>query len=154
MSLYGTAGIGRMVKVARYENGYFGEGLVEATVRFISTKWDMNPQPQWVTSVPSLRNPLLVQSFAKSVAERLGLPYLEVIDKVKHTTEQKYMKNSFLQASNVIDAFSVNQVCPSTPVLLIDDIMNSGWTFTICGVLLRNAGSGPVIPFALSTTPN
>ncbi|MEI1420933.1 RecQ family ATP-dependent DNA helicase [Bacillus cabrialesii] len=154
LSLYGTAGIGRMVKVARYENGYFGEGLVEATVRFISTKWDMNPQPQWVTSVPSLRNPLLVQSFAKSVAERLGLPYLEVIDKVKHTTEQKYMKNSFLQASNVIDAFSVNQVCPSTPVLLIDDIMNSGWTFTICGVLLRNAGSGPVIPFALSTTPN
>ncbi|MGG1676874.1 RecQ family ATP-dependent DNA helicase [Neobacillus sp. NRS-1170] len=154
LSIYGTAGFGRMVRTARYENGYFGEDLVDATVRFISTKWDMNPQPQWVTSVPSLRNPLLVPSFAKKVAERLELPYLDVIHKIKHTTEQKYMKNSFLQASNVINAFSINQDCPSTPVLLIDDIMNSGWTFTICGVLLRNAGSGPVIPFALSKTPN
>jgi ATP-dependent DNA helicase RecQ len=154
LSLYGTAGIGRKVKVARYDNGYFGEDLVEAAVQFINSKWNMNPRPQWVTSVPSLRNPLLVSDFARRVAQKLELPYVEVINKVKETKEQKHMKNSFQQAANIIDAFSVQQVCSSTPVLLIDDIMNSGWTFTICGALLRNAGSGPVIPFALSTTPD
>jgi ATP-dependent DNA helicase RecQ len=35
-------------------------------------------------------------------------------------------------------------------VLLIDDIVDSGWTATVVGVALRTAGAGPVYPFALA----
>jgi hypothetical protein len=36
------------------------------------------------------------------------------------------------------------------PVLLVDDMFDSGWTFTVIGVALRESGSGPVFPFALA----
>ena len=36
------------------------------------------------------------------------------------------------------------------PVLLVDDMVDSQWTFTVLTVVLRNAGSGPVYPFALA----
>ena len=36
------------------------------------------------------------------------------------------------------------------PVLLVDDIVDSRWTMTAIGWLLREAGSGPVYPFALA----
>jgi len=39
---------------------------------------------------------------------------------------------------------------PSGPVLLVDDMVDSGWTLTLLGVLLRLRGSGPVHPFALA----
>jgi hypothetical protein len=39
---------------------------------------------------------------------------------------------------------------PPGPVLLVDDMVDSGWTLTLAGVLLRRRGSGPVYPFALA----
>jgi ATP-dependent DNA helicase RecQ len=41
---------------------------------------------------------------------------------------------------------------PSGPVLLIDDVVDSGWTMTVIAALLRRAGSGAVWPVALATT--
>jgi ATP-dependent DNA helicase RecQ len=35
-------------------------------------------------------------------------------------------------------------------VLLVDDIVDSGWTFAVVSALLREAGSGPVFPLALA----
>jgi ATP-dependent DNA helicase RecQ len=35
-------------------------------------------------------------------------------------------------------------------VLLIDDVVDSRWTFTVIAALLREAGSGPVFPLALA----
>jgi ATP-dependent DNA helicase RecQ len=39
---------------------------------------------------------------------------------------------------------------PDGPVLLVDDLIDSRWTATTIGVLLREAGSGPVLPIALA----
>ena len=39
---------------------------------------------------------------------------------------------------------------PTGPVLLVDDIIDSRWTMTVAGWLLRTHGSGPVIPFVLA----
>ena len=36
------------------------------------------------------------------------------------------------------------------PVLLVDDLVDSGWTLTVAGWLLREQGSGEVHPFALA----
>ena len=40
--------------------------------------------------------------------------------------------------------------CCDGPVLLVDDIVDSGWTLTVAGHLLRTHGSGPVYPFVLA----
>ena len=36
------------------------------------------------------------------------------------------------------------------PVLLVDDLVDSRWTLTVAGSLLREHGAGPVLPFALA----
>jgi ATP-dependent DNA helicase RecQ len=35
------------------------------------------------------------------------------------------------------------------PVLLVDDITDTGWTLTVVGLLLRQAGASAVYPFVL-----
>ena len=72
--------------------------------------------------------------------------------KVRDNQPQKAMHNSFGQHRNVRDAFEVRGAVPSGPVLLVDDIVDSRWTFTAIGGKLRAAGAGPVFPFALADT--
>ena len=49
-------------------------------------------------------------------------------------------------------AVPLRQVEIAGPLLLVDDVLDSGWTMTLGSALLRQAGSGPVYPFALATT--
>ena len=37
---------------------------------------------------------------------------------------------------------------PAGPVLLVDDVIDSGWTMTVAARLLRRAGAAAVLPFA------
>ena len=36
------------------------------------------------------------------------------------------------------------------PILLVDDVIDSGWTMTVGARLLRRAGASAVLPFALA----
>jgi ATP-dependent DNA helicase RecQ len=47
-------------------------------------------------------------------------------------------------------SFGSDPVLPPAPVLLVDDVVDSGWTLTLATTLLRLHGSGPVYPFALA----
>ena len=68
------------------------------------------------------------------------------------TEPQKTMQNSQQQYRNVRDAFEITGEVPSGPVLLVDDMVDSRWTLTVVGLLLREAGAGLVLPFALADT--
>ena len=149
LCLYGDAGWGAWVRDDKYINGIFRDDLVDGAVGLIK-KWNLNFE--WVTSIPSLRHPDLVPNFAKRVAKKLKLPYYSNIKKIKETPPQKTMENSALQATNVYDCFSFDGTCPKGSVLLIDDFVDSRWTFTVCGAMLRKIGSGEVYPFALAST--
>jgi ATP-dependent DNA helicase RecQ len=149
---YGDSGWGKLVRQGKYQDGHFDDQLVDASVDLIRNHWSMDPPLQWVTSIPSLRRPELVKSFAERLAKKLGLPYLELIIKIKDTEPQKTMENSHLQCKNAAEGFKVQGTCLPGPVLLIDDMVDSGWTLTLCGSQLKQAGSGDVYPFALAST--
>lgn len=149
---YGDAGWGKYVKEDKYIHGYFRDELVDAAVDLIINSWDKEDGPTWVTSIPSLRRPELVKNFAMRVAKKLGIPYIEGIIKTEETDEQKTMKNSYQQAKNAIRGFQVVNVIKDAPVLLIDDMVDSKWTLTVCGEMLRKNGSGKVYPFAIAST--
>lgn len=86
------------------------------------------------------------------MAQELGLSFDPVISKVKETPEQKTMGNSNLQAKNLDGAFSLMHTPNQGSVLLIDDMVDSCWTLTICSYLLKIGGSGAVFPVALAQT--
>lgn len=151
LCVYGDAGWGRLVKHGKYHDGRFGDELVTAAATLIRERWAPQPPPVWVTAVPSLRHPHLVIDFARRLAAVLQLPFEEVLIKTEETPEQKTMENSAQQLTNVSRAFSpvIPDVRPG-PVLLVDDIVDSRWTLTFCGALLRAAGCTIVHPFALA----
>lgn len=144
--------MGKYVRQDKYEKNYFRDELVDASVELIKNNWDKESEPTWVTSIPSLRRPELVKSFAQRLAAKLGLPYYDVIKKKKDTPQQKTMENSFYQSKNALDGFEIKGQISNNPVLLVDDMVDSGWTITVCSVLLKRAGSGDVYPFALAST--
>lgn len=150
LSFWGDAGWGRLVREGKYTAGRFDDELVHAAAELIQKTWAPDPMPTWVTAVPSLRRPTLVPDFAERLASALGIPFQPVLVKERETPEQKGMQNSAKQEENVKGAFSVRGEVPTGPVLLVDDVVDSRWTLTVCGARLRSAGSGPVYPFALA----
>ena len=151
LCVYGDAGWGREVQRGKYVDGAFSKELVDASAKAIRDRWHPTPPPTWVTALPSNATRGLVGSFARAVADRLGLPYVESLSVLHGAEPQKTMQNSVQQLRNANDKLAVDgsAVLPG-PVLLIDDIVDSGWTLTIAGHLLRTHGSGEVHPFALA----
>ncbi len=151
LSQWRDAGWGNMVADDKFK-GRFRDELVEAVAEMYEHRWQPDPEPQWVTCVPSQVHPTLVPDFAQRLADRLRLPFLDVIRKVRDNEPQKNQQNIFHQCSNLDGAFAISDVIPQTPVLLVDDIVDSRWTATVLAVLLRQNGSGPVFPVALAST--
>ena len=148
---WGDGGWGELVKRGKQVDGAFAEVLVDATAELVRERWHPSPPVAWVTCVPSRRHPNLVPDFAARVAVALGLPFVPSVRKTCENHSQKAMENSWQQATNVLSAFAVDAWAGMEgPVLLIDDIVDSGWTFTAVAALLLEAGSGPVFPLALA----
>jgi ATP-dependent DNA helicase RecQ len=153
LSIYGDAGWGKLVKVGKCGEEGFDDELVEAVAEMLTDHWQPEETPTWMTAVPSYRAPDLVPSFARRLAGRLGLEYREALEKTTDTPQQKTMENSYHQAGNALSSFRViPKEVIAEPVFLIDDMVDSTWSMTVCGVLLAEAGSGPVVPIALAET--
>jgi ATP-dependent DNA helicase RecQ len=152
LAYWGDAGWGKLIRIGKYEAGEFHEDLVQATASMIR-EWGPEPAPTWITAVPSHRHPTLVASFARALALSLSLEYRDAVTIKSNREQQKIQKNSFHQASNAAEAFAVRgDLILSGPCLLVDDIVDSRWTFTVIGKMLRAAGSGVVRPVALAMT--
>jgi ATP-dependent DNA helicase RecQ len=150
---WGDPGLAARVRQGKQQDHHYDDQLVEAAASLIESRWKLDPKPAWVTCIPSRQRQFLVPNFAWRLARRLKLPFVECIRKVRDTLPQKTRANSFQQAQNVVGAFAVDRtkVRPQA-VFLVDDMVDSRWTFTAATVVLRKAGSGPVYPFALADT--
>ena len=61
------------------------------------------------------------------------------------------MENSIQQARNVDGSLILTkEALPDGPLLLVDDMVDSRWTFTVAAWLLRSNGTGEVWPLALA----
>ncbi|MEW5871790.1 MAG: RecQ family ATP-dependent DNA helicase [Chloroflexota bacterium] len=145
---YGDAGWGKLVRNGKYRDGQFSDDLVTAAAHVIRDLW--KPEIAWVTAIPSRRHPHLVPDLAQRLAQQLKIPFYAALERVSDAPEQKTMQNSSMQARNVIGTLDVRGEILNEPVLLVDDILDSGWTLTMAGYLLRKHGSGLVYPFTLA----
>ena len=132
-------------KLLRAERGNSGPALLVTPLLALMRN---QLQAAYITCVPSLGQPTLVPSLALRIATATKLPFYEVIRKVKNTSAQKEMRNSLQQVQNLDGAFAIalppNLIGKS--LLLLDDISNSGWTFTVLTALLRQRGAGSIYP--------
>lgn len=150
LSLWRDAGWGQLVASGKYQTDHFSDELVTACAEMIA-EWNPEPAPKWVTCIPSHNHPELVPDFAQRLAGALGLKFVPCIEKIRANQQQKCMENSYQQAKNLDGAFQVNlPPKPYGPCLLIDDMVDSRWTFTVAAALLRQAGCLGVYPLVLA----
>jgi ATP-dependent DNA helicase RecQ len=102
--------------------------------------------------VPSRTRPLLVRSLATRLAEVGRLRLLGELERVRDEPPGSGRSNSAQRLSAVHGAFAVPEGLglDGSPVLLVDDRTDTGWTLTECAALLRDAGAGPVLPLVLA----
>ena len=99
------------------------------------------PQKQMQNSAQQLRN--VLRAFQVADAPDLARPRPEAAT--------AGIRRVFQQVARQVAAtFGAAPVLPPVPVLLVDDMVDSGWTLTMAAVLLQRHGSGPVYPFALA----
>ncbi|HEX2154488.1 MAG TPA: RecQ family ATP-dependent DNA helicase [Acidimicrobiia bacterium] len=127
----------------------FDDQLVDR-VRAMVDEWAPAATPSWVTWIPSSRGEFIAD-FARALAGALDLPAVNSLERRAMIPPQSEMQNSCQQARNVVGAFDVIAVREGA-VLLVDDTVDSRWSFTVLGGQLRAAGSGPVYPVALADT--
>ena len=154
LSVWGDPGWGDLVRSGK-SGGRFSDDLVEAAAAMI-LDWSPDPRPAWLTFIPSPRHTYLVPDVARRLAAHLNIPCVTCLRVVRNYPPQKTMQNSAQQLQNLDGAFEAlpDTILPG-PCFLLDDIVDSRWTFTIGGYLLKKAYAAEIFPIALaSTTPS
>jgi ATP-dependent DNA helicase RecQ len=113
-------------------------------------------RPAAVVTVASRRRPELVRDLAQRIASTGRLPVLGSVQRTDHRPAGAAMRGNSAQRVRALhDTFVVPDGLADQlaglqgPVLLVDDLIDSGWTGAIVARLLRRAGAPGVIPFAL-----
>lgn len=133
-------------------SGAFSHDLIPPMVKMVNSI-PYEQRPTWLTYIPSPRHPNLVKDFAYALAAALGVECKDTINIAEVRPPQKTMENSFHQSKNLDGAFGFDTSKGySDPVWLLDDAVDSRWTFTIAGALLRRNGVPKVVPIALTST--
>lgn len=112
--------------------------------------WGWAERPAGIVAMPSAAHPRLVASLASRLAEVGRLPLLGTLEALRATSGSR--SNSAQRLRAVAGAFAVppGLVLSGSPLLLVDDVVDTGWTLTEAARLLREAGSGPVLPLVLA----
>ena len=149
LSRYGDPGYGELVRKGKYPvPAEFDEKLVDKGAEILS-KVIIDNHVKYITCVPSLRSEI-VEHYTKRLAEKTGLIFVDMLGKIK-AEQQKLMENSSYQCQNALKSFYIkNEQSAPEKIILVDDIVDSKWTLTVCGHLLCEHGAQWVFPFALA----
>jgi ATP-dependent DNA helicase RecQ len=123
-----------------------------AAVVEVLAGWGWSTRPGGVVAVPSRSRPHLVGSLAARLAQVGRLPLLGTLERVRDAPPGAGRSNSAQRLRAVHGAFALpaGMVLDGSPVLLVDDRVDSGWTLTEATRVLREAGAGPVLPLVLA----
>jgi ATP-dependent DNA helicase RecQ len=137
------------------EDGPVPRGLVDAVLEVLHD-WhpDWPARPTAVVYVESARRPQLTRDLAEGLARFLKLPIIgrwHIVD--PGVPPGQGAANSAQRVAAVSRRFDLqlDEPLDGGPVLLVDDLVATGWTLTLAARALRDAGSGPVLPLALGT---
>jgi len=117
--------------------------------------WSGAGRPVGIVTIASRTRPRLVASLAEGIAEIGRLPIAGTVQRVRdegHTGPS----NSAWRLRSVHDAFALSPELAAWladhpgPILLVDDLVDSGWTMTVVARQLKQAGAPAVLPLVLA----
>lgn len=111
-------------------------------------------RPTGVVRVGSARKPQLVGSLAEGLARTMRVPVVATwAVKDPDVPPEAGAANSAQRVSAVRrrHALEVHEPLDGGAVLLVDDLVATGWSLTLAAQALREAGAGAVLPLTLAT---
>ncbi|MFE7514052.1 RecQ family ATP-dependent DNA helicase [Streptomyces sp. NPDC057540] len=118
---------------------------------------DAPPRPAGVVTVASHRKPRLVGSLGQRIAEIGRMPLLGMVEYAPEAEELRLSRTN--SAQRVVGLQRTLTVPPELagrladaggPILLVDDLSDTGWTLAVAARLLRRAGAEGVFPLVLA----
>ncbi len=133
------------------------DDVVAAAVAVLAD-WTWERRPAAVIAIPSRSRPVLVSSVAERIAYVGQLAWLGPLERSGGPSPGGGGRsNSAQRVRALVGAFSVTDVqrrhllaTGGAPVLLVDDLIDTGWTGALAARELRSAGATAVLPFALA----
>jgi ATP-dependent DNA helicase RecQ len=130
------------------------DDVVAAAVKVLAS-WEWETRPTAVLALDSDRHPKLISSLARELS-RLGK--LTDLGTLQYAPERRAVTaaNSAYRVAALRGAWTppdpVVIGASNGPVLLVDDMTDTGWTLTMAARVVRAAGAPAVLPFALAST--
>lgn len=128
--------------------------LVDAAIKVLAA-WKWAQRPTAVLALDSERHPLLISSLSRRLAE---LGRLTDLGTLRYSPQRRPVTaaNSAYRVAALSGSWSAPDAeairAAAGPVLLVDDLADTGWTLTMAARVVRAAGAPEVLPFALAST--
>ena len=129
-------------------------GSLTAALMAVMKDWsaDWRERPVSIVGVESSTRPQLVGDLATGLSRVMKLPLVgrfAIVD--DSVAPGQGAANSAQRVAAIHRRYRLEADVPAGPVLLVDDLVVSGWTMTLAAVALREAGASAVLPLALGT---
>ncbi|GAA0463506.1 RecQ family ATP-dependent DNA helicase [Streptomyces sp. NPDC046215] len=114
-------------------------------------------RPVGVVTVASRTRPRLVRSLGERIAAVGRMPLLGTVEYRDADADTRLPRTNSAQRLRALDgaltvppALADALASAGGPVLLVDDLADTGWTLAVAARLLRRAGAGDVLPLVLA----
>lgn len=118
---------------------------------------DATPRPVGVVTVASMSRPQLIESLGRRIADVGRMPLLGRVDLAPGADDVRTSQTNSAQRVRALHEKLVvgpelaeSLAAAGGPVLLVDDLSDTGWTLAVAARLLRRAGAGAVFPLVLA----
>ncbi|HEX5115692.1 MAG TPA: RecQ family ATP-dependent DNA helicase [Pseudonocardiaceae bacterium] len=124
------------------------DDVFDACVRVLAA-WEWSTRPTGVVTVESATHPRLVASLGGRLASVGRLAPLGSVGSGAGSGQRSV--NSARRVAQLWPSFERSVSGVDGPVLLVDALVDSGWTMTLAARALRLSGASAVLPFALAS---
>jgi len=141
----------RLRRLLDEPDGEVPPDVVQAAVKVLAA-WDWATRPTAVLAMDSAKHPVLIASLARELA-RLGR--LTDLGVLRYADGRRPVSaaNSAYRVAALDGAWSAPDLAAADgPVLLVDDMTDTGWTLTMAARVVKEAGAPAVLPLVLAAT--
>ncbi|BCI55388.1 ATP-dependent DNA helicase RecQ [Mycolicibacterium litorale] len=139
----------RLRRMLDEPDGEVSDDVVRAAVDVLAA-WEWQTRPVAVLAMDSDTHPVLIRSLAARLAH---LGRLADLGTLRYRPDRKPVTaaNSAYRVAALHDSWETPGLDGvAGPVLLVDDLADTGWTLTMAARVVRAAGAPEVLPFALA----
>ncbi|BBZ09059.1 ATP-dependent DNA helicase RecQ [Mycolicibacterium doricum] len=138
----------RLRKVLDEPDAEVSDDVVRAAVDVLAA-WEWRRRPVAVLAMDSDSRPMLIGSLARRLAE---LGRLTDLGTVRYRPGRRPVTaaNSAYRVAALDNSWETPTLDVDGPVLLVDDLTDTGWTLTMAARVVRAGGAPEVLPFALA----